>query len=74
MLLIGQAVHLDDQFLHQLKLAALLHAISRLMPPPHLQARQGSFEPDAYLAIQNHAGFGATLLQPFSRWLEQKIR
>ncbi len=36
------------------------------MLPPHLQARQGSFESDAYLAIQNHAGLGATLLQPFS--------
>jgi HD-GYP domain-containing protein (c-di-GMP phosphodiesterase class II) len=63
---IGQAAHLDDEVLHQLKLAALLHDIGLLMLPPHLQPGQGSLDPDAYVAIQNHPRLGATLLEPFS--------
>ncbi len=63
---IGRAAHLDGEVLHQLKLAALLHDIGLLMLPPHLQLGQGSLEPDAYVAIQNHPRLGATLLEPFS--------
>ncbi|HEX6727907.1 MAG TPA: HD domain-containing phosphohydrolase [Nitrospira sp.] len=63
---IGQAAHLDDEVLHQLKLAALLHDIGLLMLPPHLQTRQGSLDADSYVAIQNHPRLGATLLEPFS--------
>lgn len=63
---IGQAAHLDDEVLHQLELAALLHDLGLLMLPPHLQTGQGSLEPDSYVAIQNHARLGATLLEPFS--------
>ena len=63
---IGQAAHLHDEVLHQLKLAALLHDIGLLMLPPPLQTRQGSLEPDSYVMIQNHPRLGATLLEPFS--------
>jgi HD-GYP domain-containing protein (c-di-GMP phosphodiesterase class II) len=63
---IGQAAHLDDEMLHQLKLAALLHDLGLLMLPPHLQTGQGSLEPDSYVIIQNHSRLGATLLEPFS--------
>lgn len=63
---IGRAAHLDDEVLHQLKLAALLHDLGLLMLPPHLQIGQGSLEPDSYVAIQNHSRLGATLLEPFS--------
>lgn len=62
---IGQAAHLEDEVLHQLKLAALLHDLGLLMLPPHLQTRQQSLEPDSYVAIQNHSRLGATLLEPF---------
>ena len=63
---IGQAAWLDDEVLHHLKLAALLHDIGLIMLPPHLQTRQGSLEPDSYVTIQNHSRVGATLLEPFS--------
>jgi HD-GYP domain-containing protein (c-di-GMP phosphodiesterase class II) len=63
---IGEAAHLDDEVLHQLKLAALLHDIGLLMLPSHLQPLQGSLDPDSYVAIQNHPRLGATLLEPFS--------
>ncbi len=63
---IGHAAGLDTEVLHQLKLAALLHDLGLLMLPPHLQTGQGSLEPDAYVAIQNHSRLGATLLEPFS--------
>ncbi len=63
---IGLAAHLDDEFLHQLKLAALLHDIGLLMLPPHLQTGQETQNPDAYVAIQNHPRLGTALLEPFS--------
>jgi HD-GYP domain-containing protein (c-di-GMP phosphodiesterase class II) len=63
---IGQAAHLDEEALHQLKLAALLHDFGLLMLPPDLRTGQGPLEPDSYVAIQNHSRLGATLLEPFS--------
>ena len=63
---IGQAVSPDADFLHQLKLAALLHDIGILMLPPPLRNGRGSLDPDSYMAIQNHPRLGATLLEPFS--------
>lgn len=63
---IGQAMNPDADFLHQLKLAALLHDIGILMLPPHLQTGRDTRDPDSYVAIQNHPRLGATLLEPFS--------
>jgi len=63
---IGQAVHLTDEELHQLKLASLLHDIGILMLPLDLQTQREWLEPDSYVAIQNHPRLGAMLLEPFS--------
>lgn len=63
---IGQAAQLDDEVLHQLKLAALLHDIGLLMLPAHLRVRRGSLNSDAYATIQNHPRLGSLLLEPFS--------
>jgi len=63
---IGQAARLDDEVLHHLKLAALLHDIGLLMLPPYLRAGHESFESCAYVTVQNHPRLGATLLEPFS--------
>jgi HD-GYP domain-containing protein (c-di-GMP phosphodiesterase class II) len=63
---LGHAAGMDAAALHQLKLAALLHDIGLLMLPSHLQNGQRLFEPDSYVAIQNHPRLGATLLEPFS--------
>lgn len=63
---IGHAVNLDDEVLHQLKLAALLHDIGILMLPPRLRTGRGLLDPDSYVAIQNHPRLGANLLEPFS--------
>lgn len=62
---IGQAIQLDGETLHQLKLAALLHDIGLVMLPAHLQTRQGSYDADSYVTVQNHPRLGATLLEPF---------
>lgn len=62
----GLAANLDDELLHQLKLAALLHDIGLLMLPPHLQTGREARDPDSYVAIQNHPRLGANLLEPFS--------
>lgn len=62
----GLAANLDDELLHQLKLAALLHDIGLLMLPPHLRTGRGAIDPDSYVALQNHPRFGSTLLEPFS--------
>ncbi len=63
---IGRALHLTDEDLHQLKLASLLHDIGILMLPPCLQTGREWFEPDSYVAIQNHPRLGAMLIEPFS--------
>jgi len=65
-LLIGQAARLDNEVLHHLRLAALLHDIGLLMLPPQLQSGRSPLELDSYVAIQNHPRLGAALLEPFS--------
>lgn len=62
---IGRALDLDDEALHHLKLAALLHDIGFTMLPSHLQTRQGAYDADSYVAVQNHPRLGASLLEPF---------
>ncbi|MFO0700629.1 MAG: HD domain-containing phosphohydrolase [Nitrospira sp.] len=62
---IGQVLHLSDEALHQLRLAALLHDIGLLMLPARLQKKQTELSPDSYVMIQNHPRLGATLLEPF---------
>ena len=69
---IGQAMHLDDEALHHLKLAALLHDIGLVMLPAHLQTKQGSYDADSYVAVQNHPRLGASLLEPF-RFLREAM-
>ena len=64
-LLIGQAVGLTPDELHDLKLAAFLHDIGLLMLPPHLMSSRDCLEPESYVAIQNHPRLGALLLEPF---------
>jgi HD-GYP domain-containing protein (c-di-GMP phosphodiesterase class II) len=63
---IGQALNMDADALHHLKLAALLHDVGLLMLPDRLTTGRGSLEPESYEAIQNHPRLGATLLEPFS--------
>jgi HD-GYP domain-containing protein (c-di-GMP phosphodiesterase class II) len=64
-LLIGQAVGLAPNELHDLKLAAFLHDIGILMLPPHLMPSRDCLEPESYVAIQNHPRLGALLVEPF---------
>jgi HD-GYP domain-containing protein (c-di-GMP phosphodiesterase class II) len=63
--LIGQAVGLTPFELHDLKLAALLHDIGRLMLPTLLSTRKYPLESEDYVALQNHSRLGATLIEPF---------
>ncbi|HWF61268.1 MAG TPA: HD domain-containing phosphohydrolase [Nitrospira sp.] len=63
---IGHAANLDNEVLHQLKLAALLHDIGILMLPPRLRTGRSLLDPDSYVTIQNHPRLGANLLEPFS--------
>ena len=62
---IGRSIQLDDETLHHLKLAALLHDIGLVMLPAHLQTKQGLYDADSYVTLQNHPRLGATLLEPF---------
>jgi response regulator RpfG family c-di-GMP phosphodiesterase len=65
-LMIGQAMALNAEALHTLKLAAFLHDIGLLLLPSPQMLRQGFVEPESYVAIQNHPRQGAALLEPFS--------
>lgn len=64
-LLIGQAVGLTPNELHDLKLAALLHDIGLLMLPRELTIGANPLDPESYVAVQNHPRLGALLLEPF---------
>ncbi len=72
-LMIGQAMALDVDALHHLKLAAFLHDIGLLMLPPHLTENRASLEPESYVAVQHHARLGANLLEPFMFMREASV-
>jgi HD-GYP domain-containing protein (c-di-GMP phosphodiesterase class II) len=64
-LLIGQAVGLTTDKLHDLKLAAFLHDIGLLMLPHELTIGANQLDPESYVTVQNHPRLGASLLEPF---------
>jgi len=72
-LMIGQAVGLPADQLHDLKLAALLHDIGLLTLPAHLIKCRDHLEPESYIVVQNHPRVGASLLEPFSFLREAAI-
>lgn len=71
--MIGQAMALDVDALHNLKLAAFLHDIGLLMLSPHLTESRAPLEPESYVAIQHHARLGANLLEPFMFMREASV-
>lgn len=64
-LLIGQAIGLTSNELHDLNLAAFLHDIGLLMLPRDLTIGMNRLDPESYVAMQNHPRLGASLLEPF---------
>ncbi|NOT24096.1 MAG: HD domain-containing protein [Nitrospiraceae bacterium] len=71
--LIGQAIELSHNELHDLKLAAFLHDIGLLMLPAQLSNGKSLLEHESYVALQNHSRLGATLLEPFPFLREASI-
>jgi response regulator RpfG family c-di-GMP phosphodiesterase len=65
-LLIGRAVGLASDELHDLKLAAILHDIGLLMLPHDLAIETNMLDFDSYIAVQSHPRLGASILEPFS--------
>jgi HD-GYP domain-containing protein (c-di-GMP phosphodiesterase class II) len=63
--LIGQAVGLTTDELHDLKLAAFLHDIGLLMLPHNLTIGGPTLDSESYITVQNHPRLGASLLEPF---------
>jgi HD-GYP domain-containing protein (c-di-GMP phosphodiesterase class II) len=72
-LLIGQAIGLTPNELHDLKLAALLHDIGLLMLPRELTIGANLFDRESYVTVQNHPRLGALLLEPFSFLREASV-
>jgi HD-GYP domain-containing protein (c-di-GMP phosphodiesterase class II) len=72
-LLIGLAVGLSTDELHNLNLAAFLHDIGLLRLPPHFMSSSDCREPESYVVIQNHPRLGALLLEPFFFLRESSI-
>ncbi|SPP63368.1 HD-GYP domain-containing protein [Nitrospira lenta] len=72
-LMIGRTAALDAEALHHLKLAAFLHDIGLLMLSPHLTNTRTALEPEAYVAVQQHARLGATVLEPFAFLQEASV-
>jgi HD-GYP domain-containing protein (c-di-GMP phosphodiesterase class II) len=61
---IGQAMRMNTEVLHQLRLAALLHDIGLLMLPARLQTWREPLDTDSYTTLQNHPRLGSILLEP----------
>ena len=63
---LAQAVGLDPDACHQLKLAAFLHDVGLLTLPLHITENPEPLSSDAYALVQSHSRMGAQLLEPFS--------
>ena len=64
--LVGQALALPDEEIHDLKLAGLLHDIGLLCVDEQLLARPDLWDAAAYAHIQSHPRLGVELLRPFA--------
>ena len=67
---IGFAIGLSSDSLHDLILASLLHDIGLLALPPYLASRPRYLDSQSYATIQCHPRIGAQWLEPF-RFLRQ---
>ena len=72
-LLIGRAVGLTTDELHNLELAAFLHDIGLLMLPHELIIGADRFDSESYVTVQNHPRLGALLLDPFGFLREASV-
>lgn len=62
----GEALALPDGELRQLRSAALLHDLGKLLLPPWLLRKPGPLTGDEYALVQSHPRLGAELLEPFA--------
>ncbi|MDH5640376.1 MAG: HD domain-containing protein [Nitrospira sp.] len=71
--LIGEALALDIDALHNLTLAALLHDIGLLMLPKWFRQGPEPLDPASYVTVQHHPRLGANLLEPFTFLREASV-
>ena len=64
--LLGRALALSDEEIHDLRLAGLLHDIGLLCIDEKLLASPDGWDATAYAHVQSHPRVGAELLQPFA--------
>jgi HD-GYP domain-containing protein (c-di-GMP phosphodiesterase class II) len=64
--LLGQALALSDEEIHDLRLAGLLHDIGLLCLDEKLLASPDAWDAAAYAHVQSHPRIGAELLRPFA--------
>ena len=64
--LLGKALALSDEELHDLKLAGLLHDIGLLTIEEPLRARRDAWDAADYARVQSHPRVGAELLRPYA--------
>lgn len=65
-LLLGRALGLPPDELHDLSLAGLLHDVGLLMLDPELLARPDTWDAEDYALVQSHPRVGAELLSRFA--------
>jgi HD-GYP domain-containing protein (c-di-GMP phosphodiesterase class II) len=64
--LLGQALALSDEEIHDLRLAGLLHDIGLLCLDEKLLAGPDAWDAAAYAHVQSHPRIGAEVLRPFA--------
>jgi HD-GYP domain-containing protein (c-di-GMP phosphodiesterase class II) len=64
--LLGKALMMSDEEVHDLRLAGLLHDIGLLTLDQQLLGRLEAWDAAGYARVQSHPRVGAELLQPFA--------
>ncbi len=64
--LLGRALGLSEEELHDLELAGLLHDVGLLMLEPELLLHPDAWDAEDYARVQSHPRIGAEFLAPFA--------
>jgi hypothetical protein len=67
--MIGEEMGLDEEDLHKLRWAALLHDVGRLDVPSRILDKRGPLDDQERAAVEQHAVAAIGYLEPFGDWL-----
>ncbi len=67
--LLGEQIGLDDDDMHKLRWASLLHDVGKLTVPSEILNKDGRPTDDEWTVLSGHPGAGLPMLEPLRPWL-----